>query len=144
MQTRPLEEPDAVGRWYAQLERATVAVDEERHFDTGVAQRPDAAEQRGQAPDLHAGDRDHDVPGAQLGALRGPAGGQPDDDDPVLDFAGVEAEPWSRRTIAPTIGHQVVQDLLRQVDRHDHVQMLGRPDLARALELQGADAEEIA
>src|SRR5262245_14577447 len=110
MQARAFEEAVAVARCNAQLEGAAVAIDQERHLDAGLAERPDVAEQARKLPHFRPGDGEHDVSGAQLGALRRPAGGDPDDDDPVLDLAGVEPEPRPRRAIAPPIGEEVVEN----------------------------------
>ena len=73
-----------------------------------------------------------------------PAIGEADDDEPVFHFGGVEAEPRPRRRVAPAEFHQIVEDRLEQIDRHDHVEILRLPLLDRLLQLQRADADEIA
>src|ERR1043166_6453860 len=80
------EEFAAVGRFHAHLEGTAVAIDRERHVDARMSERPYAAEQPGEVVHLRAGDREHDVAGAQIGALRRTATGEPRDDDAVLDL----------------------------------------------------------
>src|SRR5256885_1238300 len=53
-------------------------------------------------------------------------------------------EPTSRRVVRPAELKQFVKNRFEIVDRNDHVETLVRSLLARALELQRADAEEIA
>src|SRR4029077_6903370 len=152
MQTRPLEETVALARLYAQLHRVAVAEDCERHFDAGLALRPDAAKEAGEIAHFAAGDGKHDVPGAQVGALGRSAVGEADDDEPVLHLGREQAEPGlprggeqaeqgPRRRVAPAELREVVENRLQQVDRHDHVDVLRLPLLDGMLQLQRADAE---
>src|SRR5258706_7362132 len=101
MQALRLEEPAAVGRGDVEVEGAAVAIDGQRHRHAGFAARPDAAEEPGQLVDRRAVDRQHDVAALQVGALRRPAGGEADDDDPVLDRGGVKPEPGPWRAVWP-------------------------------------------
>src|ERR1043166_7124585 len=121
MQTGRLEEFAAVGGFHPHLEGAAVAIDRERHVDAGMAERPHPAEQTGEVVHLRAGDREHDVAGAQIGAFGRPTAGEPGDHDPVLDLGGVEAEPRTRRPVDPARGEQIVQNRLEQGDRADPV-----------------------
>ena len=77
VQARALEEPGAVARVHRHLEGAAVAVDEQRHVDAGIAERPHLAERGGKLAHLAARDRQDDVAGADLGRLRGAARARP-------------------------------------------------------------------
>ena len=81
----------------AQLEGLAVAVDQQRHLDAGLAERPDAPEEAGEIADLGAGDAEHDVAGAQVRLLRRAAAGEPQDGDVAADLGGIDAEPGARR-----------------------------------------------
>src|SRR4029453_6777812 len=74
----------------------------------------------------------------------GAAGGPPAHDDFVVGLGGVEAEPWARRMIWPAQGKEILEDRLEKVDRHDHVERLGRPAFTHLLHLQRSDAEKFA
>ena len=64
----------------------------------------------------------YESPGiAGSGAIAGDA----DDDDAVVDLGRVHAKPRSRRAIDPAEAAQIVEDRFEQIDRHDHVDMLG-------------------
>ena len=76
MQARSLEEPVAIAGGHAHLEGTPVAVDQQRHLDPGAAERPDPAKQAREIAHLGARDREHDVAGPQVGAVRRPAVGQ--------------------------------------------------------------------
>src|SRR5205807_8228921 len=93
---------------------------------------------------LAAGDRKDDVAGADVGRLRRPARRKTHHHDLVLDLGRIEPEPWTRRAVRPAELQQIVKNRFEIVDRYDHVEVLIRPLLARALKLQRADAEEIA
>ena len=67
VQARPLEKAIAVAGGDADLERAAVAINRQRHFHAGSAQRPNFAKEAGEILHLVAGDCQHDVPGAQIG-----------------------------------------------------------------------------
>src|SRR5260221_14068878 len=101
MQTRAFEEGIAVAWGPAHLEGAAVAIDGQRHLYPGLAQRPYLAKEAGKIVDLLAGDRQHDIAGAQIGAPGRTAAGDPRDDDLVVDLGGVEAEPRTRRMVRP-------------------------------------------
>src|SRR5262245_57444239 len=143
MQTWSLEEAVAVARLNTHLENAALTIDQQRHVDAGVAQRPDLTEQGGEVLDLRAGNREHHIAGVQVGTLRWAAARHADNHDPVLDLAGIEAEPRPRRAIPPPIREEIVKDRVQEIDRHDHVEMLGRSILARPFELQRPDAEKV-
>src|SRR5262249_13873164 len=81
MQTRPLEEPGAVAGLHRDLEGAAVAIDQQRHVDAGIAERPDLAEHGGEFADLAARDGEHDVAGMDVGGTRRATRGEPDHDD---------------------------------------------------------------
>jgi len=57
MQTRTFEEPIALARLDTQVHGFAVAIDGHRHFDAGLALRPDAAEQARQIAHFLDGDR---------------------------------------------------------------------------------------
>src|SRR3984957_20330769 len=101
MQTRALEEAVALAGFDAQVHGLAVAIDRDRHFDTGLALRPDATEEAGEVADVLAGDRQDDIAGPDVGLLGRPAVGETDDDEPVLDLGGVKTEPRPRRRIQP-------------------------------------------
>ena len=108
VQHRPLEEAATVGRRDADLEGLALAVDQQRHVDAGLAQRPDAPEQARQIAHLRAGDAQDDVAGAQVRLLRRTAAGEPQDGDVAADLGGIEPEPGTRRAVGPADGEQVV------------------------------------
>ena len=66
--------------------------------------------------------------------------GDADDNEAVVDFGGVHAKPWPRRLVDAAEFPDVVEHRFQQVDRHDHVDVLGLA-VALAFELQRADAD---
>src|SRR5437763_16521365 len=100
MQARSLEEPAPVGRSHFELHLTTIAINRHRHFDAGIAERPDSAKQACELADFRAADGQHDVAGAQIGLARRTAAREADDDHPVVDLRGVAPEPWARRAVA--------------------------------------------
>src|SRR4029077_12460281 len=90
MQARTFEKPAALPRLDAQLHGLAVAIDRQRDFHAGLALRPDAAEETGEVVYVLAGDRDHDVAGAQVGLLRRSAIGETDNDQAILDLGRIE------------------------------------------------------
>src|SRR3954470_19231966 len=144
MNARPFEKPRAVARRDRHLEGAPIAINQQRHIDAGGAERPDLAEGGRKLAHLPARDGENNIAGADVGFLRRPAAGETYDHDLVLDLSGVKAEPRARRTVWPAELHQVIEDWLQIVDRDDHVEMLAFVLLGRALELQRADAEQVA
>ena len=143
MQAWALEEPVALARFDAQLHGLAVAIDRDRHVDTGLALRPDAAEEAGEiATSLPATESTMSpvrmsafFAGPRSAARRRPAG---------YHFGGIEAEPRPRRHVAPAEFHQIVDDRLEQIDRHHHVDVLRLAFLGGVLQLQRADAEQVA
>ena len=99
MQHRALEEAAAVGRAHAHLEGLALAIDQQRHLDAGLAERPDAPEQSGEIATSAPATREHNVAGAQVGALRRAAAGQARHATLLADLGGVDAEPRARRTV---------------------------------------------
>ena len=87
------------------------------------------------------GDLEHDVSAVQLGAIGRAAGGQPDDDHPVVDHGDVKTEPRPRRAIGPSQRQQVIENRFEEVDRHDHVEMIGLSFPERLLQLERTDAD---
>src|ERR1700726_2640657 len=108
MQARALEEAIALARFDAKLHGLAVAIDRDRHVDTGLALRPDAAEETGEIVDVLATDREHDVAGADVGLLGRAAIGEPDDDQAVFHFGGVKTEPRPWRHVAASEFEQIV------------------------------------
>src|SRR6516162_5337082 len=143
VQARAFEKSATLTRFYAHLQGLAVAIDRQRDFHAGLALRPDAAEETGEVAYVLAGNRNHDITGAQIRLLRRPAIGQADNDQAILDFGCVEAEPRPRRRVAAAEFHEVVDDRFQQIDRHHHVDVLSLTPLAGVLELQRADAEKI-
>src|SRR4029077_18507839 len=84
MQARAFEKPAALPRLDAQLHGVAVENDSQTDLLTGLAVRPDAAEETGEVAYVLAGDRDHDVAGAQVGLLRRSAIGETDNDQAIL------------------------------------------------------------
>src|SRR5260221_14785262 len=144
VQAGPLEKAVAIAGGDAHLEGAAVAIDRHRHFHAGLAERPDLAKKTGKVLDLIAGNREHDVAGAQIGSLGRRAVGDPRHHDLVLDLGCVEPQPGPRRTVGPPEREQILEDRLENVDRDDHVQRLGRAAFAYPLHLQRADAQKLA
>src|SRR5262245_48627065 len=101
MQARPLEKAIAIAGGDAHFEGAPVAVDRQRHFHAGPAERPDLAEKAGKVLDLIAAYREHDIAGAQIGSLGRTAARDARHHDFVLHFGCVEAEPGPRRMVRP-------------------------------------------
>src|SRR5262245_58162769 len=104
VQARSLEKAIAVARGHAHLEGAAVAIDGQRHFDAGLAQRPYLAKEAGEIADLLAGDPQHHVAGAQIGAPGRATTGHPRDHDLVVNLGCVETEPRTRRVVRPAEG----------------------------------------
>src|ERR1700730_9220865 len=142
MQAGSLEEPIAVAGAHAHVEGATVAVDEERYLDPGLAERPDLAEQVRELAHLGSRDRKHDVAGPKIGAFRRPSVGETDDDDSVLDLGGVDTEPRSWGMIGAAKCEEVVENRRKEIDRHDHVEVIGGAPFGGLLDLQRTDPEQ--
>src|SRR5215510_10289221 len=107
MQAGRFEEAAALDGRETGFESSAVTIDQEPYLDTGRPQRPDAPIQICQIAHLGAVDGEDDVAGVQVGLLPRSAAGQPHDDDLALDFGGIDAEPWSRRSIGPPEPRQV-------------------------------------
>src|SRR5262245_50582732 len=84
MQAWALEEPVPVARRDRHLEGAAVAIDQQRHLDAGIAERPHFAEHGGKLAHLAPADREDDVAGADIRRLRRPARRKPDHHDLAL------------------------------------------------------------
>ena len=97
MQARPFEEAAALARFDPHVQGFAVAIDGHRHFDAGLALRPDAAKEAREIAHVLAGHREHNVAGVEVRFLGRPAIGEADNDESVLDFGRVKAEPRSRR-----------------------------------------------
>src|SRR5262249_62393732 len=123
---------------------AAVAIDHQRHFHAGPTQRPDLAEESCKVLDLLAGYFQYHVAGAQIGFTRGAAAGYPRDHHFVVDLSGVETEPRPRRMVRTTQREKILKDRFEKIDRHNHVQRLGRPAFAYLLHLQRPHAPELA
>src|SRR5829696_6265110 len=135
MQSWRLQQLGAVDRTQHHVEGDALMVDRERHVDAGSAERPELSVEAGLAGDLVAVDREDDVAGLEFGARRRSLAGDADHHDAVVDFGGVHAEPRPRRPVDAADFPDVVEHGLQQIDRHDHVDVLG-PALALAFELQ--------
>src|SRR5580704_3384763 len=110
VQTWAFEKLITLARFDAQLHRLALAIDRHRHFDAGLALRPDAAEEAGEIAHVLAGDRKDNVARAQIRLLGRPAVGKADDHKPVLDFGSVKAEPRSRRRVPAAKLENIVDD----------------------------------
>src|SRR5690606_18269095 len=93
--------------------------------------------------DLLTVNGEDDVARTQVGATGRSLGSNAEDDDALLQFAGEYAEPRPRRAVGPAEPEHVVEYGRKQIDRHDHVERCVDP-VANALQLQGADADEVA
>ena len=118
-------------------------IDGERHVDAGGPERPELAVEAGLAGDLVAIDREDDVAGLEFGARRRSLAGDADHHEAVVDLGRVHAEPRPRRLVDAAELAQIVEHRFQQVDRHDHVDVLGLA-VALAFELQRADADQLA
>ena len=118
-------------------------VNGERHIDAGRPERPEFAVEGALARDLLALHRQNDVAGLELGARRRAVGGDADHHDLIVNLGRVHSEPGARRLVDAAEFTQIVEHRLEQVDRHDHVDVLGLA-LALAFELQRADADQLA
>src|ERR1700716_849358 len=143
MQPRRLEQPRPVGRGQHHVEGDALVVDRERHVDTRGSERPELSIKLRLAGDLLALDGQDDIAGLKFGARRRPLCRDPDHHHLVLDFGREHPEPGPRRLVDATEFAQIVEHRLEQIDRHDHVDVLGLAP-ALALELQRADAEQFA
>src|SRR5581483_2822255 len=143
VQPRRLEQLGAVDRGEHHVEGDAFMVHRKWHVDAGMSERPEPAIELGLAGDALAIDRQDDVASLELGAGRGAVVGDADDDDLVVDLGRIEPEPRSRRPVDATEFAQIIEHRLEQVDRHDHVDMLGLA-VALAFELQRADADQFA
>src|SRR6185436_19809846 len=85
MQLRRLHEAIAVAGFDAGLDGLAIAIDRDRDFDPGSAQRPDLAIEPGELAHLRAPDRQQHVAGAQIRLLRRPILGEAHDYQLVLD-----------------------------------------------------------
>src|SRR5690348_17509437 len=124
MQARAFEKAAAVARLDSELHRLAVAINRQRDFDAGVTLRPDAAEETRKVAHILAGDREHDVAGAQISLLCRAAIGQTDNDQTILDLGRIEPEPRPRRRVAAAELHEIVDDRVQQIDRYHHVDVL--------------------
>ena len=88
-------------------------------------------------------DGENDVAGLELGARRRTLAGDADHDEAVVDLGGVHAKPRPRRLVDAAEFPDVVEHRFQQVDRHDHVDVLGLA-VALAFELQRTDADQFA
>src|SRR6185295_515992 len=146
MQDRSLEQAAAVDRLHADVEGASLAVDGQRHGDPCFAQGPYAAEQAGKVGYAGPGYGQHDVAGAQIGFLRRPSAGEPQDGDAVADLGGIEPEPGPWGPVRPADSDEIIEDRLQQIDGHDHIGVValvlasGLRTGGCLLYLQGADA----
>ena len=136
MQARAFKKPAALAGFDPHLHRLAVAIDGQRDFHAGLPLRPDAAKETGEIAHVLAGDRDHDVAGAQVRFLRRPAIGETDNDQAVFDLGTIETEPRPRRCAAPPEFHEIVDDRFQQIDRHHHVDVLGLTAFGGVLQLQ--------
>src|SRR6202790_2700925 len=143
MQPRSLEQPRTVGRGQHHVEGDAVMVHGERHVDAGRPERPEFPVEGGLARDLFALHGQDHVAGLEFGARRWPFCGDADPHHAVVDLGRKHPEPRPRRLVDAAEFAQIVEHRLEQVDRHDHVDMLGLA-LALALELQRADADQFA
>src|SRR5450755_874097 len=143
MQPRRLQQLGAVDRGQHYVEGDAVMVDGKRYVDAGGPERPQLSVKRGLACDLLAVDSQNDVAGLEFGARRRALGGDADHHHLVVDLGRIHPEPGPRRLVDAAELAQVVEHRLEQIDRHDHVDMLGLA-LALAFELQRADADQLA
>src|SRR6202521_3181934 len=142
MDARLLQKLAALAGLHRYVESITVAVNGERHADAGGPERPDLAVEVAEIADLVAAHGENNVADFQFRAARGAALGETRDHDALVDLGGVEPEPRPRRAAEAAELHEIVQHRLQDVDRHHHVDRLGAAAVARALELQRADAQK--
>src|SRR4051812_22668299 len=138
------QEAVAVRGGDAHLEHATGAVDCEGNLNTRLAQRPDTPEEACQRPNGPARDSEHDVARFNTGLFGGSLRGQTNDDNLVLGFTRIEPEPGSRRPIGPPKPRHVIKDRGEQINGNNHVKRQGPTPRGGVLELERADAQQLA
>src|ERR1700687_5830507 len=143
MQPRPLEQSRTLGGGQHHIEGDALVVDGERHVDARGSVRPEFSVEGGLTCDIFALHGQDDVAGLEFCARRGPLPGDADHHDLIVDLGRVHTEPGPRRLVDAAELSQVVEHRLEQIDRHDHVDVLGLA-LALAFELQRADADQLA
>src|SRR4051812_32593834 len=143
VQLRRLQELETIGRGHRDVEGDAFMMYRQRHVDAGSAEAPQLLVEAGLARDLLAVDREDDVAGLELGTGGRAVGGDPDHNHAVVDLGRKESEPRPCRLVDAAEPAQIVQDRFQQVDRHDHVDVLGLA-VALAFELQRADADQLA
>src|SRR6185437_202386 len=144
LQPRRLEQRGAVDRFDADPDGAAVAQQLDRDFSAGGAARPDLAIEIGEAGDALVAHRPDDIAGAHAGGGGRAALGEAGDDDLLVALGRVEADPRPRRLVALAVGEQLVEHRLQYVDRHDHVDVARAVALDHLLDIERADAEQLA
>src|ERR1700682_4386377 len=132
MHARLLQELAALAGFHRHVEGVAVAMDGERHADTGGAERPDLAVEIREIAHLVAAHGENDVAGLQFRAARGAPLGETRHHDALVDLGGVDPEPRPRRAVEAAELHEVVQHRLQNVDRHHPVDRLRTGPRARA------------
>src|SRR5256885_2283132 len=144
MHPRLLEELLPFARDDARLDRLAFALKNERHRGTGWAERPDLAEKIREAGHVLSRDRGDEVAGLQPGPVGGRARIAADDEHLAVEIGGEEPEPGMRRAVWAAARKHVAENRLQEVDRHHHVELPVLRPLSLLLDLQRADAEEVA
>src|ERR1700722_6017151 len=99
--------------------------DGERHVHTGGPECPELAVKSGLTWDFFAVHGKEAVAALESGACRRAFRGDADHDDAVVDLGRKHPEPGPRRLVDAAEFAQIVEHRLEQIDRHDHVDMLG-------------------
>ena len=92
------------------LKSLAVTSNDERDFNTGLSQGPDAPEEFSERPDLFFADAKKDIAYTQPRSLGWSLAGKPRHDDAFSNLGGKEAEPRPSRAISPPQGEKVAKN----------------------------------
>src|ERR1700687_1437963 len=110
---------------YLYVHARAVANEHQRSLGAGRPQAPDCAKKWRQLRYPLTADFEHDIAGLHSRALGGPTAGESADHESLLDLRNVHARPRAHQSCAASLTDQVVDDGVKQVDRHEHVAVNG-------------------
>src|SRR5579872_2620859 len=99
VEARRFQQPRTVGRGQHDIEGDALMMHRQWHVDAGRSQRPELAVEARLRGDLVAVDGEDHVAGLEFGAGCRPLRRDADDDDTVVDFGRIHAEPRTSRLV---------------------------------------------